>query len=189
MPGGVAKSWGKGEIQVGGINYALAGATADWRRTHVQAADLSDASEVDTGLTLPDNSIVLPSVVIEVVTAEATATTKTIDVGLLSTETNGDADGFLSGADVSATGYVLPGLTETAGGTETHISAVTYGALIADFELGSNTAGDHGYIHPHPHVIDGDAQSVSVTFGDSAGASELDAFVYFPVVRFTQPGA
>ena len=189
MPGGVAKSFGKGEIQVGGINYALAGVASDIRRAHVVPGDLSDDSETNTSLTLPDNSIVLPHVVLEVVTAESTASTKTLDVGLASGESNGDADGFLSGADVSSTGYVLPGLTETAGGTETHISAVTYGALIADFELGSNTAGDHGYIHPHPHVIDGDANTVSVTFGDSDGPSEMEVRIYFHVLRFTQPGA
>lgn len=143
-----------------------------------------DGSEQDTGEDLPDLAVA-HSVFMHVRTAEATGTTKTIDVGLLSTETGGDADGFLNDVDVSSTGLVLPGITETAGGTETHISATTYGDLIADFELGSNTAGDHGYVHPHPYATDENtAKSVSFTAG-SADFAELVADLYFVLLTPT----
>lgn len=180
MPGGVARSF-PGGIQVGEVNFQFAGATLDIQRIRLTAP--ADGSETDTGEDLPSRCLV-HDLWLDVTTAEATGTTKTLDIGLLSSENNGDADGFVSGLSMAATGLIRPGVTETAGGTETFISAVTYGALLADFELGSNTAGDHGYIHRHPHIVDADAQSVSITAG-SADWAEFVADLYLLISRIT----
>lgn len=168
---------------VGAQGFAVqdAGAGLTVKRADIDPADISDATEVDTGVDLPDPCIVL-DVFLDVETAESTATTKTLDVGLLSSEASGDADGFLNDADVSAAGIVRGGLTETAGMNENHISAVTYGALLADFELGTDTSGDHGYLARKYHIVDGDAVSLSVTGGDSNGFTEFEGSVYAIVI-------
>ena len=70
-------------------------------------------SEQDTGWDLPAKALLLDAWV-EATTAEATGTTKTLDVGLLSSESGGDADGFLDGIEVSATGVKLAVLTKGA---------------------------------------------------------------------------
>ena len=61
------------------------------------------ASEVDVGVDLPFTTGVCVVTDIFIITTNAT-NTPTIDLGLLSTETNGDADGFLDGVTQSATG-------------------------------------------------------------------------------------
>lgn len=157
----------KGAVGVGELEFHGAGARLDVVRVDVKASDLGDNSEVDTGVDLPDNCVVFYAW-IEVITGESSATTKTLDVGLLSSETAGDADGFLNGVDVENAGIVQG--TLASGGQ-------TLGALLSVDEDGA------GALVPEPHVIDGNAQSVSVTFGDAAGATELDAKIYFLVVR------
>lgn len=70
------------------------------------AADFADGSEVDLGHQLPPNGLIEGGI-LEVVTAEATATTKTLSVGTLESESGGDADGFDAAVDVSATGKTI----------------------------------------------------------------------------------
>lgn len=178
-------------IQVGRLHFVEAGCEMYVRRFRLTTP--ADASE-HTAEPAPDgpaglagqlrDRVLVHDLWLDVTTAEATGTTKTLDIGLLSSENNGDADGFVSGLSMAATGLIRPGVTETAGGTETFISAVTYGALLADFELGSNTAGDHGYIHRHPHIVDADARTISYTPG-SADWAEFDAWLYVLVTRIT----
>src|SRR3990167_1491907 len=59
------------------------------------AAGLTTGAK-DTTVDLPTKGIVL-DVFVDVTTAESTGSTKTIDVGLLASESGGDADGFLDG--------------------------------------------------------------------------------------------
>jgi len=66
---------------------------------------LGSAAETDLGEDLPDEGVLLYAYV-NVRTAEATAAAKTLAVGLLSTETGGDADGFDTSVSVAATGLV-----------------------------------------------------------------------------------
>lgn len=65
------------------------------------AVSCATTGERDTGYALPVGSVV-KAVYLDVNTREQTATTKTIDVGLLSTQTGGDADGFLVGASTAS---------------------------------------------------------------------------------------
>lgn len=134
-----------------------------WAKINLTAP--ADGSETDTGTDLPSDAIVT-DVFLHVNTAEATGTTKTIDVGLLSSESNGDADGFLDGVDVSGTGWVKG--TLDSGGQ-------TLGALLHVDESGG------GVLVPEPHIID-TAVSVSYTAG-SADFAELDADLYVRYLR------
>jgi hypothetical protein len=73
------------------------------------SADSTAATEKDTGFNLPAFGQVLPllgGAGITVTTA-ATAGAKTIDVGTLSTESGGDANGFLAAVSTAALGKVV----------------------------------------------------------------------------------
>jgi len=132
-------------------------------KINIVAADVTDNSEVDVGGDIDAGDIVFDAYV-DVNTAEATATTKTIDVGLLASESGGDADGLIDGISVAATGVVYP--TLASGGQ-------TVGALLRADESGA------GVLVPEPHSSDSvTAKSVSVSFGDAGGANELDVDIY-----------
>jgi len=131
-------------------------------------------TETDTTFNLPDTSII-EDVLVNVITAEATGTTKTIDVGLLSSETGGDANGFAAAVSVASTGLVRPEGTFTAGANETYLSANTRGVLLATALAGADTATDVGTYAEKPHLTDSlTAKSVSWTPG-STNFAELDA--------------
>lgn len=124
-------------------------------------------SEQDTGFDLPQNCIVF-DVFVKSRVAEATGATKTIDVGLLSSETAGDADGFLKAIDVSATGLKGGVATYTDGASQNYVSANTIGALLFDGLVGSNAAGEAGTINRTPHLVTGsNAKSVTYTAGSN----------------------
>lgn len=124
-------------------------------------------TENDTGFNLPATAIV-EDVLVNVTTAEATGGTKTLDVGLLSTETGGDANGFAAAVDVSSTGLKRPEGTFTAGTNETYLSANTRGALLATAVAGANVATDVGTYAEKPFLTDSvTAKSVSWTPGST----------------------
>jgi hypothetical protein len=137
------------------------------RCLRIPLTDISGTSEIDTGVDLPARSVVL-NVFLDVTAAEATATTKTIDVGLKSSESGGDADGFLDGLSTAATG-VKKGTLASAG--------QTLGALLRVDESGA------GVLVPEPHMT---ATAVSVTYTLGEAATELDAdivIVYLDTVN------
>lgn len=121
-------------------------------------ADMVAATEFDTGFDLPLNAVVLgegAGVLVE--TADAT---ETIDVGLLSSESGGDANGFLATLDVGTAGYVAA-------------TAAIFGVLILDTFATTpavNVAGRH--------VGDGVAESVSVTL--TAGSDTAAGKIVLP---------
>ncbi len=124
-------------------------------------------SEQDAGIDLPAKAVVL-DVFLDVTAAEVTGGTKTMSVGLLSSESGGDADGFLVGVSCAATGLKRGVATVTAGGSETYFSATTRGALLGSFVAGADSAGDVGTVYERPHLSDSvTAKSVSYTAGDS----------------------
>lgn len=109
-------------------------------------------SEVDTGFDLPAKAVVLDCWV-DVKTLEATGTTKTIDVGLLSSETGGDADGLLDGVS-TASAFIVQG-TLTNG-------TLTLGALLRD------ASGVSVAYSRKNHLTDSvAAKSVSYTLGSA----------------------
>jgi len=126
-----------------------------------------DTSENDTAWDLPAKSIV-HDVLLDVTTAEVTATTKTVDIGLLSSESGGDANGFAVAISTAATGLIRPVATLTTGSNEVYFSASTRGALLASFTAGSDVATDVGTNYEFPHLSTAvTAKSVSWTAGEA----------------------
>lgn len=131
-------------------------------------------TETDTGLDLPLKAAVYDALV-EVTTTDAT---ETVHIGLLSTETNGDADGFLASVSVASSGFVAP-IAYTTGSNETYLSLNSYGVLIASGSLGNDVATDVGSLAKKFHVVDGsNATSISYT------PSSSDTFAGYGYVFF-----
>lgn len=114
-------------------------------------------TEVTTGLVLPLNSLILPSVGLNVRTAEAVGGTKTLKLGTLSSETNGAADAFLNGLDISSTGMKFGSL---ANGAE------TLGTKLKE----TTSAGPA----PKPYGQEGAGKAVSISA--TAGSADWTAF-------------
>lgn len=115
----------------------------------------SDNTETDTGIDF-DYDTLLEHVGVEVVTVDAN---ETIDVGILSTGTNGDADGLVDGASVATAGHPL-------------ITLTTSGALMDD---GTN-------FDPDGHVILS-ANEQSLTYTGSAGSDTAAGYIHFLFTR------
>lgn len=136
-------------------------------------------SETDTGLDLPKYCRVT-NCAIEVVTIDAT---ETVDLGLLSSETAGDADGLLVGVDAGNAGF-YGGVASTVGSTETYISAVRFGALMGKGSAGTDAANDFGQPGGWGHFVSG-SNAVSISYTESAGGDTLAGYGYvmFTVLR------
>jgi hypothetical protein len=135
-------------------------------------------TETDTGLDLPLNSIV-KDVVLEVVTSDSS---ETCAIGLLSSETNGDADGLMVATDVGTVG-LYTGAAVTVGSNETYVSATRYGALIGLGKVGTDAANDCGFIGGVGHVVSG-ANAVSISYTPSSSDTFAGyGYVYFRHVR------
>lgn len=175
-----------GGLRAGGpAEIAIDGGAAD--QVLVIPFDIADTgtvmnSETDTGFDLPANVAVAPlGAAVQVETADSG---ETIDVGLLSSEASGDADGFLASLALDATGLV-PGAATVTDGASTHYHAdTTLGALLADFEAGTDADTDEGVHAPKLHVGDGTTQSISFTLSD--GSDTAAGFIRLPLMR---PGA
>lgn len=132
----------------------------------------SDNTETDTSFDLPYETLI-DDVRIFV---RGTDATETIDIGLLSSETAGDADGFLVGASVATSGWVDP-TTVTVGSNERYLSACTYGALMGSFLAGADVAGDVGTFIKKGHMVTG-SNAVSVTYTGSSGSDTAAGDIY-----------
>lgn len=129
-------------------------------------------AEIDTGYDLPAKAIVSDAVL--VVTAAASAGS-VVDVGLLSTSSGGDADGFLDG--VSSTGVHMrtgvPTATSSAG-----FSATTRGAFLRTFFAGveSSSPGVHNI---KDHLSDSvTAKSVTFTLNGTSTTFRGDLILH-----------
>jgi len=126
-------------------------------------------AEQDTGFDLPAKSVVL-DVYVDVTTQEATGATKTLDVGLLSGESGGDADGFLDGVSVAATGLVKGAFAQTTGSNNNYVGAAathTRGALLTELLIAGEDVsnGGDGIAVAGKHANNGTAVSVTYTAG------------------------
>lgn len=110
---------------------------------------------------------VIKNVYVDVSVAEATATTKTIDVGLLSGQTNGDADGFLDGVTTASIQIVQGSLVA---------GAVTRGALLSE---GTAASGRFA----KSHVIHGtNATTLSSTVAEAQTELVADIIVEYETI-------
>uniref|UniRef100_A0A6M3KTS6 Uncharacterized protein n=1 Tax=viral metagenome TaxID=1070528 RepID=A0A6M3KTS6_9ZZZZ len=86
----------------------------------------SSTSEINTGINFAPNTLI-QDVRVEVVTV---ASAVTLDVGLLSSGTGGDKDGFRKAVLLTTAGYVKDTAVITAGASVAYVPASTYGALL-----------------------------------------------------------
>lgn len=131
------------------------------------------AAEIDSTFDLPAKAVVT-DVYIDVTTAEATGSTKAIDVGLLSSESGGDADGFLHQVSVATTGLKRAGAT--LDGTNNWFVAGLRGALLARTVAGAN-ADDRGLYNEFPHRSDS-VTAKSVTYTPASAFTEFRGSIY-----------
>jgi hypothetical protein len=116
-------------------------------------------TEYDTGLDFPTNAAVFAhGMGIKVGVSDAG---ETIDVGILSTEANGNATGFMAAVPITGTAGVFrtPGYTWNATG---YVTAQLWGALVTNFTAGS-AADDRGALIYKEWICDGTAKSLSMT--------------------------
>lgn len=171
-----------GGILVDGPNASPAGVVAYVPQVlKVPIVALSTGTK-DTTIDLPTKGLVL-DVWVDITTLEATATTKTIDVGLLNTETGGDLDGFLDGVSTAAAGIVRGVPTLTAGGNETYFASTTRGVLLSSITAGADVAGDVGTYYEFPHILNGTAVSLVYVLGSAH--TELAGNIYVSYVDLT----
>lgn len=127
-------------------------------------------SEFDSTFDLPEGAVVLDAFV-EVTTA---VDSSTIDVGILSTESGGDADGFLDGVSCATAGKIAPITSAEAAAT------LTKGALLATDHKSADATALFGSI-PKLWIGDGTATSISYTTSDHAVAGNIH-------ILFAEPG-
>jgi hypothetical protein len=153
----------------------------------IYAFNLSASTgEVDTGWNLPAGSFIVDAWV-KVIAAEATGTTKTIDVGLLSSESGGDADGFIDGVSVAATGLVKAEFVATVGSNETFYAATpTVGALFrAGYIAGTDVDGNFGLGAKKWHDTDS-TTARSLTWSAGSAQTEFKGILF---VEFIEVGS
>ncbi len=124
----------------------------------------------DTTIDLPTKGLVL-DVWVDVRTKEDTATTKTIDVGLLNSESGGDLDGFLDGISTATAGVITSSLVS---------GSVTAGVLFLETVTDSAPATHSAR---KPHVLNGTAKSLVYVLGSAH--TELIADIYVSYIDLT----
>lgn len=138
----------------------------------------SDNTETDTSVDIIADSLV-HDVRVEVVTVDAT---ETIDVGLLSTETAGDANGFRAAVSVATAGFVADTAVITNGSNIDYTAASTYGALLVTAITGSDavaTCGGKSYLG---HVVTA-SNATSITYTGSAGSDTAAGYIHYFFTR------
>ena len=132
----------------------------------IDDSDIAANTEKDSGIDLVTGEEVLPFPSVKVTTADSGIT---IDAGLLSSESSGDADGFIDGISLTSAVVVLADATITTGSNTKFVAAnPTIGALLADHQAGSDTDTDEGMFHRKSHICNGTNKSLGFTLGSSA---------------------
>ena len=138
----------------------------------------SSASEVDTGIDLPANLLVKDAF-IKVTTTDAT---ETLDVGILSSESGGDADGFVLLTDVATAGYVNQFPVVTGGTTIDYVVHTSgKGAFLKNGIAGADAVATVGGVQPRYYVTDGTAKSI--TYTGSTGSDTAAGYVVLLISR------
>lgn len=123
-------------------------------------ADTTTGTETDTGFDLPTNALVDPfGVSVDVQTLESG---KTIDVGILSSESGGDANGFVEALSLTTAVTVIPAIGASSG----VLNANTYGVMLSNYTVGTN-ADDRGMVFLKRYRCDGTAKSISYTLAST----------------------
>lgn len=138
----------------------------------------SDATETDTGIDLPAN-LLIKDALLKVTTADAT---ETLDVGILSSESGGDADGLLMLMDVANLGFVNPFPVVTNGtNIDYNVHTSGRGALLKQGIAGADAVATCGGVQPRFYRTDGTAKSV--TYTGSTGSDTAAGYIILSYTR------
>jgi hypothetical protein len=136
-------------------------------------------TEVSTGFVLPTNAVIYPWEMFLLV--DTVDSGVTVDVGILSTETGGDADGLIDGISAATSGLIRPSATLAQGTNAHYITSTTWGILFLPAAcLGANVAEQNAVPLFRPYLSDGVAKTISYT------PSASDTFVGRLVFRVHQ---
>ena len=137
------------------------------------------AAEHSTLYNLPANAI-LTDVFLNVTTAETVGATKTVEVGLLSSEGGGNALGFLNGVSVAATGLVRGKATVTTGVSTHYYASTTRGVFFANFFAGADVLGQEGLNYETPFLTSSvTAKTISYTPASVFSTCVADIYVTY----------
>lgn len=128
------------------------------------AQDYTAATETTTGLQFRAGSLIQPDCCVRVTTAEGS---RTIEVGLLSSESGGDLDGFIDALSLASAGTIAPALTS---------ATPTLGALLV-----LSIATTPAVSLPRTHGITTTARTISIT--TSASTATAQGFVMLPFLK------
>ena len=152
------------------------------KREHVLVVPIgaSNNAEVDTGMDFPVANLLIKDAYLRVTAIDAT---ETLEVGILSGEAGGDADGFLDLMDVGNLGFVNPYPVVTNGGNIDYhaTNGSIYGVFLSQLIAGADAVATVGGFERRYYRTDGTAKSISYT--ETAGGDTLAGYVTFPYVR------
>lgn len=125
--------------------------------------DTAAATETTTGFSIPTNAVVKPlGGSVEVTTLESG---KTIQVGILSSQSGGSASGFYNALSLTNAVTVVPAFSDTSG----TLNGNTFGAFLASYGAG---APGTGWSYLKQYVCNGTAKTVSYTLSSAAAAAQ-----------------
>ena len=158
--------------------HRLLVSAVDWSHTLVLPFGVSDNTEVDTGIDLP-GAVLVTDAHLKVTTVDAT---ETLDFGLLSSEANGDADGFMLVQSVATAGFVT-GYPVITNGTNIDFALHTsgYGAFLKQGLAGADAVASVGGVTRRYYLTDGVAKSV--TYTGSAGSDTAAGYLILEYKR------
>jgi len=137
----------------------------------------NSTAEIGDGFDFPVNSEVLDVSVRSLINVKGSGT---LDVGLLSTGTSGDANGFVAAIGMTTVEVKDLGPTTTSN-NERYMNACYYGDLLADFLAGADAATDVGtYVRKRKRILAAGC-SLSYTMSVSDITGQL-------VVSYLYPG-
>lgn len=138
----------------------------------------NDNSELDTGIDLPAGILVVDAHM-KVTTVDSG---ETLDWGILSSESNGDADGFMLVQSVASAGFVT-GYPVITGGANIDYALHTsgYGAFLKQGIAGADAVATVGGVTRRYYLTDGVAESV--TYTGSAGSDTAAGYLYLEYMR------
>lgn len=172
----------KGVARVGSIACDTTGGVwfdQDRAKHQIKAISFTSSStaETDTTYDLPSSCIVR-DVWLKLTTASSAA--GTMNVGLLSSESGGDADGFVVSISTTSTGIRYPTFTHTEATSGDIITGNKRGLLLSAHATGTTDLGSWGFYSQKAHPSDlVTAKSVTYTVSATAGGPAGTIFIEF----------
>lgn len=135
-------------------------------------------TETSTGVAFSRDTVI-HDVVVEVVTVSSAAT---IDVGLLSSETSGDADGLRKGVLLTTAGYIKDTAVITSGASLDYTPVTTYGVLLRTAVTGTGatwtTKSSGGGATPIVFVVSS-TNAKTLTYSTSTTTSSPAGYLHY----------